>query len=186
MWNMRDLIKKILRGWRPGDDNDSDSDDDSILLESDKRILAKVEERSITPEMLVYGSNMKEKSSDTLTGTIVQPVASSSTAPPAPTNQGEPLTLLEQIKLGKNLKKVKTIEKSAKLLAPTSSTLLESLPWEKKDLENPSSSLTSALSKGFEKIKNKMITQNSIITQVLTFKIKNKSLKFNDYGLFLP
>ena len=82
-------------------------------------------------------------------------------APPAPTNQGEPLTLLEQIKLGKTLRKVKTLEKGAKLLPPTSSTLLESLPGENKNYEKSVNPLTDALSKGYDKIKSKMIKAGS-------------------------
>jgi hypothetical protein len=81
---------------------------------------------------------------------LEQPIASSSNvkiediAPPAPTEQGPP-SLLEQIRLGKSLKKVSTVEKTAKLEKPTSSTLLESLPGSKEETSvNP---LTNALSK---------------------------------------
>lgn len=101
---LSNLIKKIIRGWRPGDD-DEDDDNNNIQLDPDSR--------AVSPDMLVYASDMVHpKLNEHLPpAPPAPPVASSSNLEnPAHTEQGPPNSLLDQIKRGKSLKKAITKE----------------------------------------------------------------------------
>lgn len=96
IWNLGNLIKSILRGGRPGDD---DNENGSIQLGPDSR--------AVSPEMLVYSSEQVDPNAT--------PKPKSPTIGNPPPNytedEAKPLTLMEQIQLGKTLKKTKTNER---------------------------------------------------------------------------
>lgn len=123
VWNIGNLIKSILRGGRP-DDNDEDGPSTPHVVELDPDV------RSVSPDMLVYSSAQAEDtpkaSSSKLSDKVDEtPKASSSRLPPLPPKPPSdipqvapepgkmhgPGGILEQLKLKKTLKPVTTVEK---------------------------------------------------------------------------
>jgi hypothetical protein len=110
---LADLIKKILKGWRPGDEND---EDDNSSPET-KDIKLDPDSRSVSPEMMVYASDMiHPKLEEHLPPAAppappIPPVASSSNVENTVHIVEEPpRALFDSIKAGKSLKKTITKE----------------------------------------------------------------------------
>jgi len=107
LWNMKDIIKRVLRGGRGNDDDDNNYPD---TTEFNKNIELHPDVRAISPDMLVYSSDQVEKEIlNTLPSTHPAnlPGPSSSTVPPIPhTEEGPPSTSRPSF-LGDILKKSK-------------------------------------------------------------------------------
>jgi hypothetical protein len=106
VWNMSNILRRVLRGGRDDDDDNLPPTPSDIGLDHDSR--------AVSPDMLVYSSDVAEKK-------IIEALPHSHPArldvppappaPPAPTEQGIPNKLLEQIRKGKGLKPTETIIK---------------------------------------------------------------------------
>ena len=144
VWNMRDLIKRILRGGR--DDNNNSPPTPDIELDPDSR--------AISPDMMVYASDMVNRKVAP-TPPTAPPAPPIPEAPvldaPAPTSQGAPSALFDQIKLGKKLKHTETIEKNKSLKGRVFEDI--NVEASSSKVENEKPSLTNALSAKFDQIK---------------------------------
>jgi hypothetical protein len=114
VWNISNLIERILRGGRDDDDgnnnniqNDNNNDNNNdIQLENKKE---KERSGSVSPAMLVYASDQIDttpKASSSKTLYNIDPTPPAPPAPPIPsTEQGAPSSLLDSIRKGKKIEK---------------------------------------------------------------------------------
>ena len=142
IFSVSELIKRVLRGGR--DDNNNSPPSPNIELDPDSR--------AISPDMMIYASDMVNKKNDH----TIAPTPAPPTPPIPPTVDGipekaTPAGLFDQIKLGKKLKHTETIEKNKSLKGRVFEDI--NVEASSSKVENEKPSLTNALSAKFDQIK---------------------------------
>jgi hypothetical protein len=105
LYNISNLIKNILRG------GNEDNDDDDNNSPEKGNIGLDPSNRSESPDMMVYASDMIHPKLNEHLPPVAPPAPTLPTDLPAHTEQGPPNSLLDQIKRGKSLKKSVTNER---------------------------------------------------------------------------
>jgi hypothetical protein len=159
IYNLSEVIKKVLRGG--GND-----DDDGNVTPTFGKIELDPDVRSISPDMLVYSTDkvVRHNVAPTLEPSDPPNAPPAPPAPPALTKESKPDSLLDAIKKGKSLKKVVTEVKDNELKGAILDDNIDIKGKGKEVITQDSSStnLQDALLKQFNKIRPMIDSEDTI------------------------